>query len=134
MLLSQYQVSSSKIVRPRAPCGARCMRHANTMWSTVCSAAPHSQFGKGVRPPSVHGRMESPNKSPQAIELNRSYLGKFHSDKAGTGPGYENKKPECILIILHAPSIVCPLGSVDVKFGKIVQKIPRSCHKWASRS
>ena len=27
MLLSQHRVSSSKTVRPRAPCGARCMGH-----------------------------------------------------------------------------------------------------------
>ena len=50
MLLSQYQVLSSKTVRPRAPCGARCIRHAVSTWSAVCSEAPHSQFGEGARP------------------------------------------------------------------------------------
>ena len=49
MLLSQHRVSSSKIVRPRAPCGARCIGHAIGMWSAVCSEAPHSQFGEGAR-------------------------------------------------------------------------------------
>ena len=29
MLLSQHQVLSSKTVRPRAPCGARCMEYAS---------------------------------------------------------------------------------------------------------
>ena len=48
--LSQHRVSSSKTVRPRAPCGARCIGHAVSTWSAVCSEAPHSQFGKGARP------------------------------------------------------------------------------------
>ena len=50
MLLSQHQVLSSKTVRPRAPCGARCMGHAIKTWSAVSSAAPHSQFGEKARP------------------------------------------------------------------------------------
>ena len=50
MLLSQHQVSSSKTVRPRAPCGARCIGHAIRTWSAVCSEAPHSQFGEGAKP------------------------------------------------------------------------------------
>ena len=48
MLLSQHRVSSSKTVRPRAPCGARCMGHIVSTWSAVCSEAPHSQFGEGI--------------------------------------------------------------------------------------
>ena len=48
MSLSQHRVSSSKTVRPRAPCGARCIGHAVNTWSAVCSEAPHSQFGEGV--------------------------------------------------------------------------------------
>ena len=50
MLLSQHRVSSSKTVRPRAPCGARCIGHAVSTWSAVSSEAPHSQFGEGARP------------------------------------------------------------------------------------
>ena len=50
VLLSQHRVSLSKTVRPRAPCGARCIRHAVSTWSAVCSEAPHSQFGEGARP------------------------------------------------------------------------------------
>ena len=50
MSLSQDRVSSSKTVRPRAPCGARCIGHAVSTWSAVCSEAPHSQFGEGARP------------------------------------------------------------------------------------
>ena len=48
--LSQHRVSSSKTVRPRAPCGARCIGHAVSTWSAVCSEASHSQFGEGARP------------------------------------------------------------------------------------
>ena len=50
MLLSQHRVSSSKAVRPRAPCGVRCIGHAVSTWSAVCSEAPHSQFDEGARP------------------------------------------------------------------------------------
>ena len=50
VLLSQHQVSSSKTVRPGAPCGARCIGHAVRTWSAVYSDAPHSQFGEGARP------------------------------------------------------------------------------------
>ena len=46
VLLSQHRVSSSKIIRPRAPCGARCIEHAVGTWSGVCSEAPHSQFSE----------------------------------------------------------------------------------------
>ena len=50
VLLSQHRVSSFKTVRPRAPCGARCIGHAVRTWSAVCSEVPHWQFGKGARP------------------------------------------------------------------------------------
>ena len=50
VLLIQHRVSSSKTVRPRAPCSARCIGHAVSTWSAVCSEAPHSQFGEGARP------------------------------------------------------------------------------------
>ena len=50
MSLSQHRVLSSKTVRPRAPCGARCIGHTVSTWSAVCSEAPHSQFDEGARP------------------------------------------------------------------------------------
>ena len=46
VLLSQHRVSSSKTVRPRAPCGARSMGRAVSTWSAVCSEAPHSNSVK----------------------------------------------------------------------------------------
>ena len=59
ILLSQHRVSSSKIVRPCAPCGARCTGHAIKTWSAVCSAGPNSQFGKGSR---LHLQMDEWNR------------------------------------------------------------------------
>ena len=50
VLLSQHRVSSSKTVRPHAPCGAQCIGHAVGTWSAVCSEAPHSQISEGARP------------------------------------------------------------------------------------
>ena len=46
VLLSQHRVSSSKTVRPRAPCGDRCTWQAVSTWSAVCSEALHSQSVK----------------------------------------------------------------------------------------
>ena len=40
----------SKTVRPRAPCGARCIGHAISTRSAVCSKAPHSQSSEEARP------------------------------------------------------------------------------------
>ena len=45
MVLSQHQVSSSKTVRPRGPCGARCMGHTRT-WSSTCSTWLQPLFQK----------------------------------------------------------------------------------------
>ena len=50
MLLSQHQVSSSKTVRPRAPCGAQCIGHAIRTCYAVCLVVPNSQFDEGARP------------------------------------------------------------------------------------
>ena len=74
VLLSQHQVLSSKTVRPRAPCGARCIGHAVSIWSAVCSEAPHSQFGERARPIYAWTN-ESLNTSPQVFELNPSCSG-----------------------------------------------------------
>ena len=65
VLLSQHRVSSSKTVRPRAPCGAQCMGHAIRTWSAVCSVAPHSQFGEGARP---HLCMEEWNRPTSVLK------------------------------------------------------------------
>ena len=75
VLLSQHRVSSSKIVRPRAPCGTRCIGHAVRTWSAVCSEAPHTQFGEGTTPHLCMDKWNRPNTNPQAVELNSSCSG-----------------------------------------------------------
>ena len=83
--------------------------------------APHSQFGKGARPHSfVHGRMESPNTSMQAILPNPSCLGQAHSNRPGTGPGYEKRGAWMFLTVLRVPSTIRPMRNADAKFGKVV--------------
>ena len=65
VLLSQHRVSSSKTVRPRSPCGFRCIEHVIRTWSAVCSEAPHSQFGEEVRP---HLCMDEWNRQPPVLK------------------------------------------------------------------
>ena len=48
MFLSQHLVS--RIDRPRRPFGARCVEHAEMMWSGVCLCAPHSQLQEEAKP------------------------------------------------------------------------------------
>ena len=51
VMLSQHWVSSSKALRPRAPCGARCVGHVIRTCTTVCLGTPHPRFGerRGLR-------------------------------------------------------------------------------------
>ena len=72
MLLSQHRVSSSKTVRPRAPCGARCIGHAVRTWSVVCSGAPHSQFGEGARPHLCMDEWNRPTPVRKRFSLNQA--------------------------------------------------------------
>ena len=76
MLLSQHRVSSSKTVRPRAPCGARCIGHAVSTWSAVCSEAPHSQFGEGVRPHLCMDEWNRPTPVRTQLSLTQAARGK----------------------------------------------------------
>ena len=76
MLLSQHRVLSSKTVRPRAPCGARCIGHAVRTWSAVCSEAPHSQFGKGVRPHLCMDEWNRPTPVRRRLSLTQAARGK----------------------------------------------------------
>ena len=46
-----FKPVSGVIIQNQQPCipfGARCRGHVEMMWSTVCSEAPHSQFGEGA--------------------------------------------------------------------------------------
>ena len=76
MLLSQHRVSSSKTVRPRAPCGARCIGHVVRTWSAVCSEAPHSQFGKGARPHLCMDEWNRPTPVRRQLSLTQAARGK----------------------------------------------------------
>ena len=78
--------------------------------------------------------MELPNTSPQAIELNPSCSGQAHFNRPGTGPEYENTEPGRSFAVFRVPFMGCPLRSADAKSGKVVQKIPRSWNKQASKS
>ena len=78
--------------------------------------------------------MESPNTSSQAVKLNPSCSGQAHPNRPGTSPGHKNTEPERIFTVFCIPFMICLLRSADAKSGKVVRKIPRSWHKWASRS
>ena len=85
VVLSQHQVSSSKTVRPRALCDARCIGHAISTWSAVCSEAPHSQFGEGARP---HLCMEEWNRStPVRRRLSLTQAARGKPIPTGLAPG-----------------------------------------------
>ena len=67
---------SSKTVRPRAQCGARCIGHAVTTWSAVCSKAPHSQFGEGARPHLCMDEWNLPTPVRKRLSLTQGAWGK----------------------------------------------------------
>ena len=76
MSLRQHRVSSSKTVRPRAPCGARCIGHAVKTWSAVCSEAPHSQFGEGAKPHLYMDEWNRPTPVRRRLSLTQATRGK----------------------------------------------------------
>ena len=76
MSLSQHRVSSSKTVRPRAPCGALCIGHIVSTWSAVCSEAPHSQFDEGARPHLCMDEWNRPTPVSRRLSLTQAARGK----------------------------------------------------------
>ena len=76
VFLSQHRVSSSKTVRSRAPCGARCIGHAVSTWSEVCSEASHSQFGEGARPHLCMDEWNRPTPVRRRLSLTQAARGK----------------------------------------------------------
>ena len=76
MSLSQHRVLSYKTVRPRAPCGARCIGHTVRTWSAVCSEAPHSQFGEGARPHLCINEWNRPTPVRRRLSLTQAARGK----------------------------------------------------------
>ena len=93
-----------------------CLR----MLSAVCSKVQHSQFSKGAKPHLCMNKWNCLTPVLHVIELDPSCLGKAHSNKSGTSPGYANMELEYILAVLCVPSIACLLRSMDPKFGKVV--------------
>ena len=132
--LSQHRFLSSKTVRPRAPCGARCIGHAVSTWSAVCSEAPHSQFGEGERPHLCMDEWNRPTPVCRRLNLTQATRGKPISIGLAPVPGTKARSPEAFFTILRFPFVICSFRSADAKSGKVVQKIPRSWHKWASGS
>ena len=76
MSLSQHRVSSSKTVRPRAQCGARCIGHTVSTWSAVCSEAPYSQFGEEARPHLCMDEWNRPTPVRRRLSLTQAVRGK----------------------------------------------------------
>ena len=74
--LRQHRVSSSKTARPRAPCGARCIGHAVSTWSAVCSEVPHLQFGEGARPHLCMDEWNRPTPVRRQLSLTQAARGK----------------------------------------------------------
>ena len=76
MVLSQHRVSSSETIRPRAPCGGRCMAHITRMWSAVCLMAPTRNLVKERDPICAwRNKIVQHQFISQAIELDPSCLG-----------------------------------------------------------
>ena len=76
VLLSQHLVLSSKTIRPRAPCGARCIGHTVSTWCAVCSEVPHSQFGEGARPHLCMDEWNHPTPVLRWLSLTQAAWGK----------------------------------------------------------
>ena len=117
MLLSQHRVSSSKIVRSRAPFGARYMGHTIKTWSPVCSKVPHSQFGEGAR---LYLCMDKWNRRQQSagglgLALTQAVRGKL----IPTGLALVFDIKTWSLKYFHSiPFMIFPLRSADAKSGK----------------
>ena len=70
------RVSSSKTIRHCAPCGARCIGHAVSTWSAVCSEAPHSQIREGTRPHLCMDEWNRPTPVRKRLSLTQAAWGK----------------------------------------------------------
>ena len=134
MSLSQHRVSSSKTVRPRAPCVAQCIGHAVSTWSAVCSEAPHSQFGEGARPHLCMDERNRPTPIRRRLSLTQAARGKPIPTGLALVSGTKARSLEAFSQYSLFTFVICPFRSADAKSGKVVQKIPRTWHKRASGS
>ena len=116
VLLSQHRVLSSKTVRSCAPCGARCIGHAVSTWSAVCSEAPHSQFGEGARPHLCMDEWNRPTPVRRRLSLTQAAWGK--PIPIGLAP-VSGTKTRSLEAFHSTPFSICDLS---------IQK--RGCHVW----
>ena len=122
VLLSQHRVSSSKTVRPRAPCGARCIGHAVSIWSAVCSKAPHSQFGEGARPHLCMDKWNRPTPVRRRLILTQAARGKPIS--TGLAPVSGTQKHGAWKHFHSTPFSICDL-SIQRRGCQVWQDCPR---------
>ena len=94
VVLSQHRVSLSKTFRHRAPCGARCIGHAVSTWSAVCSEAPHSQFGEGARPHLCMDEWNRPTPVPRRWSLTQAARGNPIPTGLAPVPGTKTRRLE----------------------------------------
>ena len=107
MSLSQHRVSSSKTVRPRAPCGARCIGHTVRTWSAVCSEAPHWQFGEVARPHLCMDEWNRPTPVCRRLSLTQAVRGK--SIPTGLAP-VSGTKARSLEAFHSTPFSICDLS------------------------
>ena len=160
VLLSQHRVLSSKTIRPRAPCGVRCIEHAVSIWSVVCSEAPHSKFGEGARPHLCMDKWNCPTPVRRRLSLTQAAWDKpiptglvpVRGTKAQSLEAFSKHRARkhfhrawkhfhsiftvsvFLMMLQSIPFVICPFRSADAKSSKVVQKILHSWHKWASES
>ena len=123
LLLSQHRVLSSKTVRPRAPCGARCIGHAVSTWSAVCSEAPHSQFGEGTRPHLCMNEWNRPTSVRRRLSLTQAARGKPIPTGLAPVPGTKARSLEAFsqysvfhLWFVHSESRMPSLARLSKRF------------------
>ena len=112
----QHRVSSSKTVRPRAPCGARCIGHIVSTWCAVCSEAPHSQFDKGARPHLCMDKWNRPTSVRRRLSFTQAARGK--PIPTGLAP-VRGIKARSLEHFHNTPCFICDLS---------IQK--RGCQDW----
>ena len=122
VLLSQHRVSSSKTVRPRPPHGDRCIGHAVSTWSAVCSKAPHSQFGEGAIPHLCMDEWNRPTPRRQ-LSLTQAARGKPISTGLAPVPGTKAQSLEAFsqysvfhLWFVHSEARMTSLGRLSKRF------------------
>ena len=107
VLLTQHRVSSSKTVRPRAPCGAQYIRHAVRTWSAVCSEAPHSQFGEGARHHLCMDEWNCPTPARTRLSLTQAARGMPITTGLAPVPGTKARSLEAFH---NTPFSICDLS------------------------